>query len=266
MVSFPSAMRAALLLASAGNGMAHECPRGFETHGSSCYAFGEGPSTKTAASELCESFKASLACPTTQAEIDFLSRRAAQDGRDYWIGLSDQLHEGQWLWPGLCSLKQAANLSYPWCPGEPNDSGDCVRIVGTDGPDGHCARGSWADFGCERDEGDHGVQGERNGLGFVCEINFEKFAQFDDDDDEPASSMDTPERGEPCEGGGVATAFAWLFALAFAASAAGNVWLYSKWKDATAKAAAQITAAPSSAYRAPLRQPGEMNSSLAIPA
>ena len=165
----------------------HKCPTGFEAHGESCYAFGEGPSSKTAASELCEHFGGVLACPTTQEEIDFLSQRAKIDGRDYWIGLSDQLHEGQWMWPGLCALKQEAGFSrkYPWCPGEPNNgggggssSGDCVRIVGTSGgATSHCSPGGWADYSCAATEGDHGVVGEAgNGFGFICEINRAKAA------------------------------------------------------------------------------------------
>ena len=70
------------------------CPPGFEVGpGGSCFAFAAGPTSHTAAMEVCESYASKLACPTNQEELDYISNRARNDGRDYWIGLSDVLHE-----------------------------------------------------------------------------------------------------------------------------------------------------------------------------
>ena len=87
----------------------------------------------------------------------------------------------------------------------------------------------------------------------MCEINFEKFREWGDDDDDKWGR----EEGES----GAASIFAWLFGLALVGSGIANIKLYQKWKDAaTALARAPETSSSSSTYRAPLRQPGDADS------
>eukprot|EP00325_Prymnesiales_sp_UTEX-LB-985_P028247 CAMPEP_0174737948 /NCGR_PEP_ID=MMETSP1094-20130205/69102_1 /TAXON_ID=156173 /ORGANISM="Chrysochromulina brevifilum, Strain UTEX LB 985" /LENGTH=226 /DNA_ID=CAMNT_0015941265 /DNA_START=95 /DNA_END=772 /DNA_ORIENTATION=- len=218
------------VIASAGA----ECPPGFERFERSCYAFAQGPSTHGAAIEICESLGSKLACPSNEREIQYLNARAANDGHDYWIGLNDIIQEGHWRWPGLCSRMMQANfnLTYPWCPGEPNNGGghsgaDCVRVVGTMPPDDSHAHPQqcWADYQCDLSMGDHGANNE---FGFVCELNFDKFGDEDayaklygfgdddDDDDEQEGKGDGNEDDRHgcggSEGNPAAVAFAVIFA------------------------------------------------------
>jgi len=246
------------------------CPPGFERGPTSCYAFAQGPSTHGSAIEICESLGSMLACPTTQEELTYLNTRAQNDNHDYWIGINDILHEGQWQWPGLCRRHMQVNLTYPWCPGEPNNAGgdhggDCVRIVGaapSDGSHSHPQQ-CWADYQCDMSTGDHGAT---NDFGFICELNVAKFGDEDawerlydyvdgdDDDDgeeeeEEADEEERRERGE--QGNPTAVTFAVLFALAFAASAAYNVVLLRR-RAATPVMNTMNTV--NSNYQAPLRQ------------
>ena len=161
---------------------------------------------------------------------------AANDHHDYWIGLNDILVEGQWTWPGLCAEKMAPsfNLTYPWCPGEPNNAAgsrgaDCVRVVGTMPATGDHAQRCWADYHCD----DHRAG---NDFGFVCELNVDKFGDEDafaelhgDSNDEydmllRDKDSDKEER-ERERGNPAAVALAVIFALAFVTSAFGKTRL-----------------------------------------
>ncbi|KAK7482491.1 hypothetical protein BaRGS_00026308, partial [Batillaria attramentaria] len=66
-------------------------------------------------------------------------------GADYWIGLSDQQHEGTWVWVDQTPLQGYLH----WAAGEPNAMGDedCVAIFGTRGTD---LNGRWNDYDCGR--------------------------------------------------------------------------------------------------------------------
>jgi len=99
-----------------------------------------------------------------------------------------------------------------------------------------------------------------------------QFGDWEDDDDEKAVHFEDDDEeegrvggGDDGEGGGAAIAFAIIFALAFAASAATNLHLYRKYRDAT-DALARVPSPSSSTYRAPLRQAGEPDSNAMTPA
>ena len=84
-----------------GGDWAHnfECPHNFERHEDSCYAFGDGPATKTAGAVACEEYGAMLACPMDRKQAELLGRLAAARGKDYWIAPTDVLREGDWEMP-----------------------------------------------------------------------------------------------------------------------------------------------------------------------
>ena len=247
------------------------CPEGFERHLSSCYAFADGPSTKTAAAAACWEYGAMLACVTTEAEATYLGQLVANRGQDYWIGLTDVISEGQWTMP--C---EATNFSYPWCPGEPNDGGgdgdvenggDCVRIIGstTPGNTAGCPRGQWADLDCSASHHTH--DGERRPIGFICEINEAKQEDWWDDDDE----WDDDDDSGGGHTNGVAIFFAVVGCLGCALSIACNVVLWRRRVDNSlgGRAAVGSTRAANlplevaeGAYRAPLQEPGALSVSV----
>lgn len=195
-----------------------ECPTGFARHGTSCYAFADGPSSKTSAAVVCEEYGAMLACPQSDADAQLLGQLATAKGKDYWIGATDVMQEGTWVFP--CG---AANFTQPWCPGEPNDSGggtdgDCVRIIGRQGTTTvhglmrpgdqdrtyRCGMGEWADHDCEANK-----DNDHQPIGFICEINPAKQEEWWEDDDD-----DEDEEGESDRGGGDGNPAAVFFAVA----------------------------------------------------
>ena len=65
-------------------------------------------------------------------ENEFLRDYAGRlKGVDYWIGLSDELIEGDWKWESTTYTAVFTD----WYPGQPNDSGsgeDCAHLYATD--------------------------------------------------------------------------------------------------------------------------------------
>lgn len=237
-----------------------DCPPGFERPPSAaslpCYAFGAGPSTKAAAEAFCASFRATLACPSTAEQIAYISQRAVDDDRSYWIGLSDILSEDVWSWPGTCSSKPANATAFPWCPGEPNNGGggsrsagtgfggDCVRVVRQNDDSRHCPPGSWADYRCDAS---HGQAGRADEFGFVCELDAERAQAYDSvymksarattpsllhqgsiasaDNAIHEGNRERTSRG--VQGGGLA--WTAVFAVALVASTGANAYLLHRW-------------------------------------
>ncbi|CAM2109722.1 C-type lectin domain family 4 member G isoform X1 [Caretta caretta] len=111
------------------------CPWGWGWFQRTCYHFSESTKTWHEAKQFCLDAGAQLVIINTKEEQAFLVK-ARTTSRVYWLGLSDQKKENQWLWVDGSPL----NLSF-WSTGEPNDSGneDCGTMA-TDG--------RWNDINC----------------------------------------------------------------------------------------------------------------------
>ena len=243
-----------------------ECPEGFSRHGESCYAFASGPATQTEGVAMCEQYGAMLACPLTLEEATWLGQQAANRGQDFWISTTDVFEEGVWKMP--CGTPEYAVRSQaPWCPGEPNDggggigSGDCARIIGLSAPgNGNCQPGLWADYRCNRE-----LDNNNHPIGFICEINPDKQAEWwegdDDDDDKEDEGDHNP----------AAIFFAVVGCLGCAASIGLNVVLWrrsqlagfagGRARTGVAGGMAPLGDSGSTSYRAPLQVPGAITSS-----
>ena len=225
-----------------------------------------------------QSYQATLACPITLPEQAHLRNRAIVSEQNYWIGLSDTLHEGQWAMPAVTSV--AGNGSWPWCPGEPNNGGggsvsggthgggDCVYIRGK--ASARCEAGRWSDYRCDASHGEqHGDA--LNEFGFVCEFSPERRRAF-----ERAFVGDDAEG----RGSGGSVAIGWIAALSIclAASCTANMLLsrdggrVSRLKamlarrNRTATTPVFMGSAPlDTTYSAPLRPPDVADSTATNP-
>ncbi|XP_062618052.1 secretory phospholipase A2 receptor-like [Saccostrea cucullata] len=97
------------------------CPAAWIHFQTSCYVFATGyPEDWTEAGSFCNRMGAKLAEIETREENNFLRMHAIdnyqQAGVHFWIGGTDVLVDGQWIW--ITSQKR---ISYAdWYPGEPN--------------------------------------------------------------------------------------------------------------------------------------------------
>jgi len=92
--------------------------------------------SKTAAQTLASNMGGYLASITSAAENDFITSLASNPALPPWIGLSDAVSEGTFVWDN------GEPVSYTnWTVGEPNNSGneDCVQLYLT---------GTWNDVSC----------------------------------------------------------------------------------------------------------------------
>nr|XP_034308987.1 perlucin-like isoform X5 [Crassostrea gigas] len=109
------------------------CPHGWVNRGSSCYAFiTDVPATWTEAEVHCNLMQSRLVEIETVVEDEFLEVHLLNGGfkGDFWIGLSDILVEGEWVWMSTQKVAQYTN----WWPGEPNNlhspGEDCAALTG----------------------------------------------------------------------------------------------------------------------------------------
>ncbi|XP_038235199.1 C-type lectin domain family 17, member A isoform X2 [Dermochelys coriacea] len=111
------------------------CPSGWAWFQRTCYYFSESTKTWHEAKQFCLDTGAQLVIINTKQEQAFMVK-SRTTSRVYWLGLSDQKMENQWLWVDGSPL----NLSF-WSTGEPNDSSneDCGTMA-TDG--------RWNDINC----------------------------------------------------------------------------------------------------------------------
>ncbi|XP_072511425.1 C-type lectin domain family 4 member E isoform X2 [Notamacropus eugenii] len=118
------------------------CPLNWKKFQSSCYFFSDDGMTWTASLKNCEEMGGSLAVINTQEEQHFLFR-AKPKGREFYIGLTDQVVDGNWQWVDGTPFDK--NLSF-WDVGEPNNIvgfEDCVTIR-----DSSDANRNWNDITC----------------------------------------------------------------------------------------------------------------------
>uniref|UniRef100_A0A674IAH2 C-type lectin domain-containing protein n=1 Tax=Terrapene triunguis TaxID=2587831 RepID=A0A674IAH2_9SAUR len=117
------------------NSVCGHCPWGWAWFQRTCYYFSESTKTWREAKQYCLDYGAQLVIINTKEEQVFLVKNRPKS-RAYWLGLSDQKEENQWLWVDGSPLK----LSF-WSSGEPNDAGD--EDCGTMAIDGR-----WNDINC----------------------------------------------------------------------------------------------------------------------
>ncbi|XP_078331886.1 perlucin-like [Crassostrea virginica] len=109
---------------------AQNCPAGWLHHGTSCYAFIDSePDGWIEGLFYCNTVGAKLVEIETASENDFLKKHLQSIGAttNYWIGLSDSIQEGHYLWQSTQD-----NVDFTdWAPGEPNDdhhTEDCTEL------------------------------------------------------------------------------------------------------------------------------------------
>ncbi|CAD7941754.1 unnamed protein product [Amoebophrya sp. A25] len=128
------------------------------------------------AANECAKKSASLAIIKTAAENEMVKSLIRWAWGGYWIGGTDQRHEGVW------ELARYASPFAKWARGEPNDwmgSEDCVAVYGRNG--------KWNDFGCSKK------------ISPVCSVVDYSTLQNECkcDNGEPARGVDCPADGAP---------------------------------------------------------------------
>ncbi|XP_066109215.1 C-type lectin domain family 4 member E [Saccopteryx bilineata] len=118
------------------------CPLNWVHFQASCYFFSTNTLTWSESLINCSKMGAHLVVINTQEEQEFLYH-AKPRKREFYIGLTDKVVDGQWKWvDGTPFMK---SLSF-WDKGEPNNLGtveDCVTIRDSSNP-----RQNWNDISC----------------------------------------------------------------------------------------------------------------------
>ncbi|XP_046565167.1 perlucin-like [Haliotis rubra] len=107
------------------------CPNGFVRHDDSCYKVFLIPTTWPEAMIFCDSFGAKLAEISTPSQQQFLESyltpfKSSINTLDVWIGGSDLVVEGRFMWS-----RSGDPITYSnWVPGEPSSAGyeDCLAL------------------------------------------------------------------------------------------------------------------------------------------
>ncbi|XP_074259219.1 C-type lectin domain family 4 member E isoform X2 [Saimiri boliviensis] len=118
------------------------CPLNWEHFQSSCYFFSTDTSSWASSLRNCSAMGAHLVVINSEAEQEFLYYQKPKM-REFFIGLSDQVVEGQWQWVDNTPFTES--LSF-WDAGEPNNIAtleDCVTIRDSSNP-----RRNWNDVTC----------------------------------------------------------------------------------------------------------------------
>ncbi|XP_047643573.1 C-type lectin domain family 4 member E isoform X1 [Phacochoerus africanus] len=124
------------------NSVKNCCPLNWIHFQSSCYFFSTNVMSWTASLKNCSSIGAHLVVINTQEEQEFLFH-AKPKRKEFYIGLTDQVIEGQWKW--VDGTPFTKSLSF-WDIGEPNNIvsvEDCATIRDSSNP-----RQSWNDVPC----------------------------------------------------------------------------------------------------------------------
>ncbi|XP_030177457.1 C-type lectin domain family 4 member E isoform X2 [Lynx canadensis] len=118
------------------------CPLSWIHFQSSCYLFSTNTMSWASSVKNCSNMGAHLVVINTQEEQEFLFY-AKPKRREFYIGLTDQVIEGQWQWVDGTPFTEA--LSF-WDEGEPNNLvtvEDCATIRDSSNP-----RKNWNDVPC----------------------------------------------------------------------------------------------------------------------
>ncbi|XP_053081759.1 C-type lectin domain family 4 member E isoform X2 [Acinonyx jubatus] len=118
------------------------CPSRWIHFQSSCYLFSTNTMSWASSVKNCSNMGAHLVVINTQEEQEFLFY-AKPKRREFYIGLTDQVTEGQWQWVDGTPFTES--LSF-WDEGEPNNIvtvEDCATIRDSSNP-----RKNWNDVPC----------------------------------------------------------------------------------------------------------------------
>ncbi|KAB1254289.1 C-type lectin domain family 4 member E [Camelus dromedarius] len=118
------------------------CPLNWVHFQSSCYFFSTNTMTWTASLKNCSSMGSHLVVINSLEEQEFLFLTKPKK-KEFYIGLTDQVTEGQWQWVDGTPFTKA--LSF-WDIGEPNNIAtveDCATIRDSSNP-----KQSWNDVTC----------------------------------------------------------------------------------------------------------------------
>ncbi|XP_072655250.1 C-type lectin domain family 4 member E-like [Canis lupus baileyi] len=118
------------------------CPSDWVHFQSSCYLFSTNTMSWTSSLKNCSNMGAHLVVINTQEEQEFLFF-AKPKRKEFYIGLTDQVKEGQWQWVDGTPFTES--LSF-WDVGEPNNIvtvEDCATIRDSSNP-----RKNWNDVPC----------------------------------------------------------------------------------------------------------------------
>uniref|UniRef100_A0A8C5JY49 C-type lectin domain family 4, member e n=1 Tax=Jaculus jaculus TaxID=51337 RepID=A0A8C5JY49_JACJA len=118
------------------------CPPHWEHFQSSCYFFSTTTMSWASSSRNCSGMGAHLVVINSQEEQEFLFHTKPRK-REFYIGLTDQMIEGQWQWVDGTPFTES--LSF-WDAGEPNNIvmvEDCATIR-----DSSNSRKNWNDVPC----------------------------------------------------------------------------------------------------------------------
>ncbi|XP_008051778.1 C-type lectin domain family 4 member E [Carlito syrichta] len=118
------------------------CPSNWKQFQFSCYFFSTDTIPWSTSSQNCSGMGAHLVIINSLEEQEFL-HHAKPRSREFYIGLTDQVVEGQWKWVDGTPLTES--LSF-WDVGEPNNKvtlEDCATIRDSPNP-----RKNWNDLAC----------------------------------------------------------------------------------------------------------------------
>ncbi|CAC5394277.1 Delta-like protein 1,Fibropellin-3,Delta-like protein A,Delta-like protein 4,Delta-like protein 3,Neurogenic locus Notch protein,Adhesive plaque matrix protein 2,Sushi, nidogen and EGF-like domain-containing protein 1,Neurogenic locus notch homolog protein 3,Sushi, von Willebrand factor type A, EGF and pentraxin domain-containing protein 1,Neurogenic locus notch homolog protein 4,Delta-like protein C,Fibropellin-1,Neurogenic locus notch homolog protein 2,Neurogenic locus notch homolog protein 1,Delta-like len=74
------------------------CSYGWKMHDNNCYYFSDTSKSWNAAKRACYRYSSMLVEATTSSEIRFLKTNAKRVGKTFWLGGSDLVTEGVWVW------------------------------------------------------------------------------------------------------------------------------------------------------------------------
>merc|ERR1711936_1433092 len=123
----PSNMLRPLLLSPLLALASARCPDSWWNFGDSCYHNSGAAMNWNDAHEYCLEIGGYLVEIDAQEEEDWLLGAFAVYDQDYWIGLTDQEEEGEWIWAD----SGYAPKYTAWAEGEPNNMGegeDCAVL------------------------------------------------------------------------------------------------------------------------------------------
>uniref|UniRef100_H3AWJ9 C-type lectin domain-containing protein n=1 Tax=Latimeria chalumnae TaxID=7897 RepID=H3AWJ9_LATCH len=101
------------------------CPKDWRLFKGSCYFFSSDSKDWQSSRDNCISMESDLVVITNKEEQDFVKNRT---NGWYWIGLTDQRKEDEWIWVDGTSYNTSVHF---WAPGEPNNRNGnegCVQI------------------------------------------------------------------------------------------------------------------------------------------